>query len=89
MRPVLQSDFEMNVKAPTAAVAVKDDAPACVDQESSFGFDELFFSRTSKSGIILSGNAVFQRVSHYSWDELIDKPHNIIRHPDMPRGVFW
>lgn len=59
------------------------------DQESPFGFGELFFSRTNASGIILSGNSVFQRVSHYSWDELIGKPHNIIRHPDMPRGVFW
>lgn len=25
----------------------------------------------------------------YSWDELIDKPHSLIRHPDMPRAVFW
>jgi aerotaxis receptor len=25
----------------------------------------------------------------YPWSELIKKPHNIIRHPDMPRAVFW
>jgi aerotaxis receptor len=59
------------------------------ERESPFAFDELFFSRTTESGIILSGNGVFQRVSGYTWDELINKPHKIIRHPDMPKAVFW
>ena len=58
-------------------------------EEVKFGLDELFFSRTNEGGIIRSGNSVFQRVSGYSWSELIDKPHKIIRHPDMPRAVFW
>lgn len=56
--------------------------------ESFFGFEELFFSQTDTKGIIQSGNSVFQRVSEFAWDELINRPHNIIRHPDMPRGVF-
>lgn len=62
-----------------------------VDQnkEAKFEFDEMFFSRTDERGIILSGNSVFQRVSVYSWDELLHKPHNVIRHPDMPKAVFW
>jgi aerotaxis receptor len=60
-----------------------------VDQEVQFSFEELFFSRTDSGGVILSGNDVFQRISMYSWSELIKKPHNIIRHPDMPRAVFW
>lgn len=59
------------------------------DEESPFGFEELFFSRTDERGIILSGNSVFQRVSAYDWDEILRKPHNIIRHPDMPKAVFW
>lgn len=57
-------------------------------QESEFGFTELFFSRTNTKGIIQSGNSVFQRVSKYQWDEILKKPHNLIRHPAMPRGVF-
>lgn len=57
-------------------------------QESHFTFDEIFFSKTDKKGILLSGNSVFQRVSEYSWGELVGKPHNIVRHPDMPKGVF-
>lgn len=56
--------------------------------ESPFEFEELFYSRTDRKGIIRSGNSVFQRVSGYPWGELVDRPHNLIRHPDMPRGVF-
>ncbi|WP_293855312.1 PAS domain-containing protein [uncultured Alsobacter sp.] len=56
--------------------------------ESTFGVGELFFSRTDPAGIMQSGNAVFQRVSEYSWDELIGRPHKLIRHPGTPRAVF-
>lgn len=49
---------------------------------------ELFFSRTDPRGIILSGNTVFVRISGYSQAELLSQPHNIIRHPDMPRCAF-
>lgn len=57
--------------------------------EAPFHLDEVFFSRTDEAGNIKSGNYVFKRVAHYDWDDLLDAPHNIIRHPDMPRGVFW
>jgi len=57
--------------------------------EARFGFDELFFSRTDEARIIRFGNSVFQRVSAYSWEELLNKPHKIIRHGDTPRAVFW
>lgn len=60
-----------------------------MDGEIQFGFDELFFSRTDEAGRIAFGNSVFQRVSIYDWDELIGKPHKIVRHPDTPRAVFW
>ncbi len=59
------------------------------ENEVPFSFDEIFFSRTDPRGIILAGNTVFQRISQYSWEELIKRPHNIIRHPDMPKGVFY
>jgi PAS domain S-box-containing protein len=64
-------------------------ASAASDMEVRFQSEELFFSRTNEAGVILSGNTVFQRVSGYAWDELIDKPHKIIRHPETPRAVFW
>ncbi len=56
--------------------------------ESPFDLDELFFSITDPKGIILTGNHVFQRVAKMQRDELIGRPHNVIRHPDMPRAIF-
>jgi aerotaxis receptor len=48
----------------------------------------MFFSTTDPKGVIRSGNAVFVRVSGHPLADLIGQPHNIIRHPDMPRAVF-
>lgn len=45
-------------------------------------------SETDTRGIITYANKKFCEVSQYSLDELIGKPHNIIRHPDMPKSVF-
>lgn len=59
-----------------------------IDRESPFDVSELFFSMTDRKGIILAGNDVFVRVSKHPEDELIGSPHNIIRHPDMPRAAF-
>ena len=56
--------------------------------EAKFDINELFFSITDPKGIIKTGNSVFYRVSKFSKDELIGKPHNAIRHPDIPRAVF-
>ncbi|MGE0757606.1 MAG: PAS domain-containing protein, partial [Pirellulaceae bacterium] len=58
------------------------------DQDRPFECDELFFSTTDVKGIIRSGNDVFVRVSGYPISELLGKPHNTIRHPDMPCAVF-
>ncbi len=57
--------------------------------EAPFHLPEVFFSRTDERGVIQSGNYIFRRVADYDWDEMIGAPHKIIRHPDMPRGVFW
>ncbi|MBB2908824.1 aerotaxis receptor [Streptosporangium becharense] len=56
--------------------------------EQVIGADELFFSTTDRRGLIRSGNSVFVRTSRFSLDELTGAPHNIVRHPDMPAGVF-
>lgn len=59
-----------------------------INQETIFKFNELFFSSTDGNGRILNGNEVFARISGYNRNELINQPHSIIRHPDMPRVVF-
>lgn len=56
--------------------------------EVTFGEDEIIVSKTNPKGIILCANRTFLKVSGYTEAELLGKPHNIIRHPDMPRCVF-
>ena len=57
--------------------------------------DEWFFSdnsyilsETDAKGIILYANQLFCEIAGYNLDELIGEPHNIVRHPDMPRVAF-
>ncbi|OIR19659.1 aerotaxis receptor [mine drainage metagenome] len=50
--------------------------------------DDFIVSMTDSKGIITYGNRIFIEFSGYSEAELLGSQHNIIRHPDMPRGVF-
>jgi len=45
-------------------------------------------SSTNLKSRITYCNPAFVAVSGYAREELIGQPHNLIRHPDMPRGVF-
>ncbi len=45
-------------------------------------------SESDLKGNILSINQKFIDLSQYSREELIGKPHNTTRHPDMPKEVF-
>jgi PAS domain S-box-containing protein len=50
--------------------------------------NDFIVSKTDVQGIITYGNRIFIEFSGYSEAELLGTQHNIIRHPDMPRGVF-
>ena len=50
--------------------------------------NELIISRTDLKGVITYVNDTFAEISGYEADELIGKPHNIVRHPDMPKSAF-
>jgi PAS domain S-box-containing protein len=50
--------------------------------------DELIVSKTDAKGRITYANDVFCRMSAMREEELIGRPHNVVRHPDMPRAVF-
>lgn len=50
--------------------------------------DSTIVSKTDAKGIITFVNDKFCAISGYSSAELIGKPHNIVRHPDMPSEVF-
>ena len=56
--------------------------------ERTFGEDEIIVTKTDLKGHITYANEVFLRIADYSEDEVLGKPHNMIRHPDMPRCVF-
>lgn len=56
--------------------------------ERTFRDDEIIVSKTDTRGRLTYVNDVFLRVSAYPESELIGRPHNVIRHPDMPRCVF-
>ena len=45
-------------------------------------------SQTDIRGIITYTNSVFRKLSGYKKGEMLGKPHNIIRHPDMPKIIF-
>jgi PAS domain S-box-containing protein len=40
------------------------------------------------TGRITYVNQIFMDLAEYTEAELLGKPHNIIRHPDMPRAIF-
>ena len=48
----------------------------------------LLVSETDAKGHIVFADKAFVHVSGYSLEELIGQPHNIIRHPDMPKAAF-
>lgn len=57
-------------------------------RETFFNEEDIIVSKTDLRGIITYANDVFEHVSGYSQAELIGAPHNILRHPSMPRCVF-
>jgi len=74
-----ETSFTRIVRSPSSAFS---------SREKSFADNEIIVSKTDLRGIITYVNDVFVRVSGYSERRLIGAPHNIIRHPAMPRCVF-
>jgi PAS domain S-box-containing protein len=62
--------------------------PTPKDEEIVLDPKRYIVSETDAKGKITFANDYFQEVSGYTLDELIGKPHNIVRHPDMPKVVF-
>jgi len=49
---------------------------------------KMIVSKTDVKGRIIYGNDYFCELTGYKESELISSPHNIIRHPDMPKAIF-
>lgn len=57
-------------------------------KEYTFSGDKLLVSKTDLNGKIKYASDDFCDIAQFSEQELLGKPHNILRHPDMPRTIF-
>ncbi|TAN48355.1 MAG: PAS domain S-box protein [Methylococcaceae bacterium] len=58
------------------------------DREIRLSDDTQIISTTDLKGIITYADDDFVRIAQFSKDELLNKNHNIVRHPDMPPEAF-
>lgn len=50
--------------------------------------DAIIVSKTDLKGRITYANQTFLDIAGFTEREVLGKPHNIVRHPDMPRCIF-
>jgi PAS domain S-box-containing protein len=62
--------------------------PIPIDKEVSWDKTQTIMSKTDLYGTIEYANEVFVDVCGYEDYELMAHPHNIVRHPDMPKVIF-
>lgn len=52
-------------------------------------YDDLYLlSETDEKGIVEYASDSFLKIANLKSEEIIGQPHNIVRHPDMPRAAF-
>ena len=56
--------------------------------ERTFTANEIIVTKTDVQGRITYANEVFCRMSAMAESDVLGQPHSVIRHPEMPRGVF-
>ena len=63
-----------------------------IDEEVTFQTEQLdaraLITRTDLRGIITYASKAYRQMTKYSKEELLYKPHSIVRHPDMPEAAF-
>jgi PAS domain S-box-containing protein len=63
--------------------------PIVLEEEIIFSKKKFIVSKTDVEGNILFVNQSFCDVTGYKYDELLGQPHNVLRHPDMPKAIFY
>ncbi|MEN4045709.1 PAS domain-containing protein [Sulfurimonas sp. NWX367] len=56
--------------------------------ERTLGENDFIVSKTDTKGRLTYVNKIFIDLAEYREEELLGKPHNIVRHPDMPKAIF-
>ena len=59
-----------------------------MSKEQNFSASDILLSTTDTSSNIKYANQSFCDIAGYSLDELKGNPHNMVRHPDMPKAAF-
>lgn len=62
--------------------------PHCTGIERFFGDDDIIVSKTNLKGHLTYCNKTFLDIANYTERDCLGQPHNMIRHPDMPRCIF-
>ncbi len=56
--------------------------------EVKFSDSQILLSTTDLKSNITYANEDFCKIAGYSLDEMVGKPHNLVRHSDMPKLAF-
>ncbi|MBP9489886.1 MAG: PAS domain-containing protein [Aliarcobacter sp.] len=59
-----------------------------MNEEIKLNKNTMIVSETDEKGIVVYANDDFCDIAGYTKEELIGKPHNIVRHEDMPKAAF-
>ena len=62
--------------------------PEPTDVEQKLTSIDLIVSKSDEKGNITYVNPIFIKISGYSQASLLEQPHAILRHPDMPKVIF-
>lgn len=54
----------------------------------NLGSEDFIVSKTDTRGRITYANRIFMDICGFAESDVLNVQHNVIRHPDMPRGVF-
>ncbi len=50
--------------------------------------DLYLLSETDEKGVVEYASDSFLKIANMRLDEIVGQPHNIVRHPEMPRAAF-
>ena len=59
-----------------------------MSKETVLNKNAFLVSETDAKGIIRFANEDFCNIAGYSLSEMLGKPHNMVRHKDMPKAAF-
>jgi PAS domain S-box-containing protein len=59
-----------------------------MSKEQTFSAGDILLSTTDLNSCIKYANQSFCDIAGYSLDDMLGKPHNMVRHPDMPKAAF-